>query len=373
MSYIGNSWPTSEQLLLLQAALCDEPEARAAWNKYAQTVDLQKADHASLSLLPLVYRNLKADDAPHMKLCKGKYRHTWCSNRSAWDKMNPLLTAWAAAGVEQIVLLKGMAMTLHWYRDFGVRVMGDIDLLVRKKHLPFIARSLFASGWETKFSRFDIENPDHLQRWHALNFIHPDGSHLDLHWSLIEENAHDLDAALFAPAIPLSPEKPWLSVLCPTDQLFQVCIHGVKPSPVPLIRWVADAMTLLKSAPIDEERLVFFAQRAHVCLPLSKALRFLSQTFGAPLSNATLSALEASPTLHLEAREHRALVRGRHILSGWYRFCLQRGAFAASRFFHLPKYLQLTARLPSLWHLPFYVPYWLCKRLARFAAKKLPS
>jgi len=99
------------------------------------------------------------------------------------------------SGIGKVVLLKGMAMTLHYYRDFGVRVMGDIDVLIAKEQLPIVLPLLQSAGWQQFGTRFDLTNPDHLRRWHALSFTHPKGMNLDLHWSFIQENSPELDRA----------------------------------------------------------------------------------------------------------------------------------------------------------------------------------
>src|SRR5690606_31894031 len=101
-------------------------------------------DHASTTLLPLVYRNLKEESHP---LCKSTYRHTWLSNQIFWTKTLPILQNLLNAGIKKIVLLKGMAMILHHYRDFGVRVIGDIDILIDRIHLPLAYSLLTSSGW----------------------------------------------------------------------------------------------------------------------------------------------------------------------------------------------------------------------------------
>jgi hypothetical protein len=208
----------------------------------------------------------------------------------------------------------------------------------------------------------DIENQEHLKKWHALNFTHPSGLRLDLHWSFIQENSPSLDERVLKDSIPL--EMSWLCVPNSTDLLLQTCVHGVKYSPVPLIRWMADAMVLLKD--VDWERLICLAQLAHVCRPLFFGLEYLSSQFGAPIPQEIVQKLKSHPSTRLESLEYKFHSRRFPELASWCRYCLNQGYLTKrAQILHLHQYLQLTARLKSPWLIfPFSI-YWIFKRIYR--------
>lgn len=328
--------------LLLEAALFEKPRALNAWQSYLAENNLQTIDHASTTLLPLVYRNLKEESHP---LCKSAYRHTWLSNHNLWIKTLPILQNLLSAGIKKIVLLKGMAMILYHYRDFGVRVIGDIDILIDRSHLSLAYSLLISSGWRCELKRFNPENSAQLTRWHAANFTHPSGLNLDLHWSLLLESIPALTQGVLE-AIP-----PGIQPASPTHLFLQTCIHGYKKSTAPLIRWIPDALTLLKS-PIDFPLLFDLAKASHLTLPLSSALAHLSHYVRSPLPTFIPNP---NP---LEVRELRANLSGNVYLAGYYR--------ARLRNHSLLHYLQHTANLSSPWLVPLYAPYWLFKRIFRF-------
>ncbi len=330
---------------LLEAALLERPKASASWRAYLAKNDLQTIDHSAQVLLPLVYRNLREESDP---LCKSSYRHTWVSNQTLWAKIRPTLDQLLKAGIEKIALLKGIALILGHYHDFGVRVIGDIDILIDRSHVPLAYSLLITSGWECTLKRLDPQNPHQLSRWHAANFIHPSGQNLDLHWSLLLESTPAIDQEVLK-AIPSG-----IHPASPTHLLFQTCIHGHKKSTAPLIRWIPDALTLLKS-PIDFPYLFELARAASLTLPLSSALSYLSTHFNAPIP-----PFNPQPT-PLETREFRANLRGHIYLAAYYRARLRKHSL-----FH---YLKHTANLPSSWLIPLYAPYWLLKRLYRLFKK----
>ena len=261
-----------------------------------------------------------------------------------------------------------MSMILHYYRNFGMRVLGDIDILIERKELPLVDAILQLSGWRSNPAPgFDIHNQEHLNRWHALHFTHSENMHLDLHWSFIEENSPFLDRAVLDQSRPLC-SNPIISIPDPGDLLLQTCLHGVKYSPVPLIRWIPDAMTLLNQASkeIDWERLIDLANRARICTPLSLAFQYLVENFDAPIPLFVHKKLKRASSIRLEHLEYWSHAQGHHNIAAWCRFCLNGGHLGWVRqILCTPKYLQSTARLQSLWHLPFFLIYWIGKRFYR--------
>lgn len=356
--------PNAEQMCLLKACLLSGDPAQEAWKNWADGIDFENMDPVCHKLLPLAFRNpsFKGFEDPIFLKCQGIYRQTWAFNQVLWKKIHPLLEKMLAAGVEKIVLLKGMAMILHHYQDFGMRVIGDVDILVRKDQLPIIDPILRSSGWKQNVSRFNLQNPEHLNRWHALNLMQADGTDIDLHWSFIQENCPKLDEAVLKDAV----QNGKFYVPCATDLLLQTCVHGVKYSPVPLIRWIPDAMTILRRSEINWDRLVELGKEARLCLPLSSALQFLADQFDAPIPQTTIQKLKEVTPSRLEQLEYKYSLNGYGEVSCWFRYCLNRGYESfLSQALHLHKYLATTARLPTAWLIPIFAVYWIFKRAIR--------
>lgn len=366
--YSPHPWPDKTQTLLLQAALFEDPLAQEAWEKWSQTIDFDAIDPASYKLLPLVSRNLALRDLqdPLFEKCKGVYRHVWVENQLLWERTRPFLEELIKKGVDKVVLLKGMAMIHHYYRDFGVRVIGDIDILIKRKQVARAYSILSDSGWDVEFARFDITNAEHLKRWNALNLKHSAGMNLDLHWSLLKENSQDTDEEVLLNSQLISIKNFQLYIPNPTDLLLITCLHGMKYSPVPLIRWIADAMTLLKRSKneIKWDRLADMAHKARVGLPLSLALHYLIEEFRAPIPLEAISQLKKVPSLRLEQLEYRFNNQGRFFFSTWCRYCLNQGHLTLwSQILNTHQYIRITARLKSSWLIPFFALYWFPKQL----------
>lgn len=362
-AYTKAIWPNELQLCLLQAALLEEPFKQRSWQEWSTTVDFEEIDPASYKLLPLLARN-QVQKGPIFEKCKGVYRKTWMENHLQWKRTLPLFQELVQRGVDRIFLLKGMAMIFSCYHDFGMRVMGDIDFLVERKQVPLVHDFLLEKGWSYDLPRFDPHDEQHLMRYHALNFSHPEGGRLDLHWSFIQELSHVLDEAVLQKGMALSEAGLYLPL--PTDLLLQTLIHGMKHSAVPLIRWIGDAFFLLKHASIDWDRLCTLSEQIRIVQPILLALQYLREHFQAPIPSTVFKRLQASSCLRIERLESWFFLHGYPKAGDWCRFCIQRGHLSlGSQLLHLPRYWQVTARLPSLWHIPFFAPYWVAKRLRK--------
>jgi hypothetical protein len=365
---LSNVWPNDLQLELLRAGLFSGHFSLDAWQKWKEGIDFDKIDYASYKLLPLVARNesLRFLQDPVFDKCKGVYRRNWVENQLSWNKLLPVLEALHNFGVDKIILLKGMAMTLHVYKDFGTRVMGDVDILIRKDQVRIAIPFLLSSGWKPTVAHFDVDDEEQLKRAHAINLIHRNGLKLDVHWSFIEEHSLALDEAVLKGAIPL--QSSYLYVPNPADLLLQTCVHGLKYSQVPLIRWIADAVSLLKHSQrrMDWNRFILLANQAHLCRPLYFGLNYLAEKFQAPIPQNVIDKFKSHPSTRLEELEYAFNMRKIPHLAAWFRFCLNQGYFSKkAQIMHIHQYLQLAARLKSPWQIPLYAIYWIFKRIYR--------
>jgi hypothetical protein len=357
----GNCWPDAEQKWLLQACLFPQREAEKAWNSWLKLVDIENLDPASLKLLPLAYRNLSNLKGPVLDRCRGYYRKTWLQNQLNWKEVKSSLDPLVERGI-QVVLLKGMAMILAYYEDLGARTIGDIDILVRTEDLPIVQKIFKQNGLRQSNPRFDLQDKQQIARWHAISFLDEGGRDIDLHWSFIHEHSPLLDQAVLRQARALNS----YFIPSPTHLFLQTCIHGAKFSPIPLIRWVADAVTLLKRASIEWDELVYLVKEAHIALPMVHALEYLAEEFDAPIPSAVTSSLRSLPVHRLMIAEYKASSKGSSYLTDWYRFCINRqfwnrGQQALSLF----NYLQVTALLKSPWKIPSFAILWIFRRVKR--------
>lgn len=302
--------PDQTQELLLRAALMSGPAALDAWRAFQTLVAFDDIDGGSRRLLPLVHRNLRdrITDEPAALRLRESYLRTWHANRLAFEALAPVLDALRRAGI-RAMLLKGAALAVRYYGDAGLRPMADCDVMVPADQAGQAAEVLMALGWtawpERAPSQFTAASQWFVHAWH---FAGAGRQHLDLHWHLGPECCNAAaDEDFWAAAVPfvLNRQDVWL--LAPCDQLFHVCLHGAEASTVPPLRWVADAIVILRTpdASIDWHRLLRLAATHRVVRPLELTLGYLRAHHEAPVPAWVLEALGDLPQARIEAFEFR--------------------------------------------------------------------
>ncbi len=301
----GGCWPTTSQRLLLRAALLPGAAAVDALKAWRAGVDLRKLDSGSQRLLPLLFKNLLAEDIddPLLKECKDAYKNCFCGNEVRLHTTAEVLTAFHQAGITTM-LLKGSALIPLYYRDSGLRPMADSDVLVHFEHADRATAVLRELGFNPYY-----ENPQRqMLVVHSTPFDDPTGRQLDLHWHVMWECWHaDDDEGYWKRSVPVEIHNVRTRALDPTDQLLHVCWHGARWDETPPIRWIADAVTILRTASeqIDWARLVDQARGRHLSLQLYDCLNYLRSELDMPIPAETLKALIDIPVFINERLGYR--------------------------------------------------------------------
>ena len=258
----GTFWPDDVQEGLLRAAVLEPAAGLLAWEEVRPRIDLSQLwDAESLRLLPLVYCNLVAIGAedPELDRLKGTYRRWWYANQVLLHRVSPTLDALASAGID-LLLLKGVPLALHYYRDLGACPMQDVDVLVRPEQAEAAFAVLESSGWQ---STRDQSLERALAARTADNLRHPDGAQIDLHWCAsplfrVRGDSERRDDWLWSRSEPL--EVNGLAARMPgaADLLLHVIVHGCWIDSASTVRWAADAATIVKvvGSDLDWERLL---------------------------------------------------------------------------------------------------------------------
>jgi hypothetical protein len=240
MNRSANYWPTAEQSLLLKAALiADETQARRYWADFCCTVDMQKIDYSTTCMTPLVYKRFRDLHGSEIQVAKSVYRHTWCNNNLSFHALRKVLSAFSEEEIP-VTLLKGVAMIANYYRDSGLRVVGDIDILVPRDRVKVAIELLRKAGWH----QLNHLNESEFDNIHATPFKNSDGVNIDLHWRILGDASVDLTLINFQPEVRSALNFSGYT-LCPEDQLIHILLHCHKYSPVPMIRWIPDASVIL--------------------------------------------------------------------------------------------------------------------------------
>jgi hypothetical protein len=312
----GVNRPTAQQEFLLQAALLKGPESLRSWETWISGNPIDFLDIGAQRLLPLLYRNLRAQGVSHPALttCKGIYRRAWYQNQILFHEMIPLIRSFHEEGIHTLVL-KGAALVAGYYKDPGLRPMDDFDLLVPVAGILPAIHHLKELKWHPR-NALDAITEANLPYKRAIHLRSPSGSQLDLHCHILFETPEkDADGDFWKAAVPATLVDAPVRILNPSDQLLHACVHGLMWNPVPSLRWIADAHVILQTAPtLDWDRLLEQAERCEVVLSVGEALQYVSRLLHAPVPSDVLERLKHIPVSHWDRRQYEAFNRSLGLL-----------------------------------------------------------
>ena len=303
-------WPSREQRLLLEAALLHGERSLCAYREWRAGTNLDaEFSWSVLRLLPAVYEKLRAagHDDRLMGRLKGVYRRAWYESNQLFHRVRPVVQGLAERGVP-VLVLKGAALLLAYYRQHGLRPMADIDLWVSESSLPVALQVLRDQGW-----RFGIEpDTDHIRFHHAVQCFGPDGGELDLHWHVFwERGRRAVDEAALARSEPIDFLGIPLRQLDPTTLLLHVVTHGVRWNRETPIRWIPDSLTILRQRGADVDWTLFtrLTREMHSARRTSMGLAYLAGRFGAPIPGHVIRTLADTRLTLLERIDNSVLLR----------------------------------------------------------------
>lgn len=354
--------PTPGQKALLEAALLAPAAAERAWREWYGEFQLEAPDAGSFRLLPLVFRNLeggRGEPRPQWEKLRGIHRQAWVRNHWLFHQVRPLLERLAGAGIP-VMVLKGAALALRVYPDAGSRPMRDVDLMVPPDRSAEAFELVERSGWIAKRWRPARIGGAFFSFCHAMDFESHEGCRVDLHWHALAQCCNRAaDEPFWSGAARFDFFGLETCAAGATEELLQICVHGIVWSPTPGVRWVADSLLLLRKAAVDWARLASLAERLDLAPYVEAALRYLRAEWNAPVPEETLSALararRGSGTLEEFRREvEPAATRSARadLLSFWGRW---RRSAGPSPLLHLPgfaRHLQYAFELERMDMLP---------------------
>jgi hypothetical protein len=186
--------------------------------------------------------------------------------------------------------------------------MSDVDVAVRFEDVEAAVRALTLAGWT---SVAPIGRDD-LRFRHAAPFRGPDGHEIDLHWHIMFTNCcAQADAPFWQNTQSATFRDIPTSAPVPTLALLHTLAHGLHPNTETPIRWIADALTLLRDpqATIDWSLFCCTAGMLGLSHRVLLALTYLQECHGQEIRATILQTLAMARRTPAEALELAVIAR----------------------------------------------------------------
>jgi hypothetical protein len=154
-------------------------EVNAMWKQVLDESEFDSLPHSINRALPTLFKTLDGNsDVAQYKRLAGITKKNWAENMMRAQRLVPLLRAAEEKGIK-VVILKGLAISFLT-NDFSSRVMGDTDLLIKKRDQEEILKILLSLGFEPRYRRSCTHRE--LNRNVFTNaFVDSSGNIIDVH------------------------------------------------------------------------------------------------------------------------------------------------------------------------------------------------
>jgi hypothetical protein len=180
-----------------------------------------------------------------------------------WLEAATVIDTFEGAGIRTAVL-KGAALFDAYGRDWGVRPMYDVDVLVPTHEAERALDLLVELGWwpeQGQTPTWVLRRG--IPRRHGWGFVKGRGR-LDLHWHvLLESIGAGADRQFWARTRPVELAGTRTRALDPADLVVHALIHGTVGFQAPEIQWVADSVMVLRHERADTTLAARVAETAH--------------------------------------------------------------------------------------------------------------
>lgn len=305
--------PTADQERLLKALVFEGEAAVESWNAWRQSISVEDIDIASQRLLPLLFDKLRrmGIDHPDLRKYRSVARYIWFNNQRLFRVAKQILLCFAEAGIPAMPL-KGLAVTLLYYRDFRLRAMNDLDILVAPAAASDAARLLTGMGWSST-SEALLKSEGYMRTRNAISFTNAQHFEIDLHWHVSQDHCKpDADDVLWRHSQPLAAGDFETRALSDTDNLFHACIHGGVPNDLPPIRWIVDSAQILRLRSIDWDRLLDQGREFDLVRRLQRTLGYLRGTLSLPIPDSVIAQLMKMEPSRIELVQERVTASRLH-------------------------------------------------------------
>jgi hypothetical protein len=249
ISQYSDFLPLPRHGALLTALLAPGPVAYAAALQWLETTDFDKIDVSEQRLMPFFYSRLREllIDHPNKGRIRGLYRRAWYLQQTMSHRLGKILEILEETEATA-VLLKGAALARMVYDHPANRPYADLDILVPIQQRYSALSALASAGGVI-----------HGRGYHATNVGLPCGVTVDLHHSPYRLACYPSDVEPLFTRLRLVEDKQSapanrsgrpLLTLGNADQLLHTIMHGIvhglHSSSKPQIRWIVDAVLLMR-------------------------------------------------------------------------------------------------------------------------------
>ncbi|MFM7405814.1 MAG: nucleotidyltransferase family protein [Cuspidothrix sp.] len=233
------------------------------------------------------------------------YRRTWVENQVLLQIIIPILESFQEQKIKTI-LLKDAALNLHYYRDNGLRMMPNLELLVHPSDALMGMNLLENLGWKST-----TKIPEKILPFsQAMGFKNSADQFFVLRWHLFTDGFSETAENYFweNTIVTQLGELP-INILNPTDQLLYIC--ATLKNHVISSNRIADAAMIINNSEyqINWKQLIIKTQEYRFVSGLKNLITALEEILNISIPSAILTEIINLQISNFENREYQIMTQ----------------------------------------------------------------
>ncbi|PKN53586.1 MAG: hypothetical protein CVU55_00230 [Deltaproteobacteria bacterium HGW-Deltaproteobacteria-13] len=298
------SFPNKKEEFFLQLLLASKDDFPKLWQQWKERIVFDHLDNATSKLIPFLYLRLKESGITDDMIgrIQGAYKFTWYKNLLLMDSLRNVIALLNKENIP-VILLKGIPLLTNVYKNTGARALGDADMLVDSKHMKKVVDIMFANDWKYSYnSPFSITHYAQTLTHDVIReitFINNQNVQIDMHWSLFlskDKNKHPMSYdELSQYSIDVDLKEIKCKMPCYEDMIIHIVVHGAEQIRQRTFRWVLDAISIIRTGPIDWKFLIERIKKFDVAVEMNVAFSYLLKNYSLPVPESFIRELSGLP------------------------------------------------------------------------------
>jgi len=363
------SFPNNDEEMFLRLVLCDDAQFVMLWKDWSEHVVFDDLDHATVRMLPALSLRLDKHgiEGELVKRIHGVYKYAWLKNEQLLNVVYSVAKMCADNNIE-VAFLKGVPLLLSVYKNTAMRILSDADMLVHSDDVLRLFTLLQSEGWVHRDPSMVSVTQFGLDKViHATVMIHPSGAKLEIHWNVyhVDTFEYTLQLLMFNKDIPMQKRDFWkhalpLSVrdipcnmLSYEDLFVHVIVHGAEGSVRRPVRWVVDAVSVMRTIDLDWERVYEIVTELGYEYHMQVALRYLREVYDVVFPDDFIKKLYSKKSSDKVIKRYYQVGEIHFPLLGnfpllWYRYWLYESeGSVVHKMLQFPAYLKIAWKIPK--------------------------
>jgi hypothetical protein len=287
-------------------------ETGVNWDKFVEQAEVH-------SISPLIYRTLSTLDTNMVpekviKALEKSYLETVGSNMLLFHELGKILRAFKNAEID-VICLKGSSLAEGIYRNIGLRILRDIDLLIKEEDLATATRELVS----LQYMLLDIYPTKWHERWWTVlcedrqaRYANVEkGCMLEIHWNIqpISDSSPVDIAAFWDNAQQVTIAGVETLMFSPEDLIHHLCLHAYKHATKRSLqlKWYCDIAEVIRQSTVDWDYLMKQSTKFRTEAAVYPSLYVVATYLGVHIPPSVFDALGQDVTIEFESMLRTAL------------------------------------------------------------------